>query len=243
MGASPMDRPVTVAVVDDQEVILDGVRSWIEHDPGRRAEIIADGVSIREVLDNGGQDADVLVLDLELRREWRLAELDEATSIIARLCDDGSRIVVFSVHMEPLVVQAVLHAGARVFIDKHAERGLFVDTVVAVGHDQPVVTPSTAGGILHELRPEVRLADREKEALRYLFQGMSYQSIALRMVKDGGGTITKATVKEYIDRARAKFAAAGRPGKSTLTLLARCIELGLITLADVEEYRSRAAAG
>jgi two-component system nitrate/nitrite response regulator NarL len=243
MDTGSAGRPVTVALVDDQEVVLEGVRSWIERDPRSRAEIIAAGDSVRDVLENGGRDADVLVLDLDLGQEWKLARLNEVTSVIAGLCDGGSRVVVFSIHVEPLVVQAVISAGARVFIDKHAERGLFVDTVVAVGRDQPVVTPSTAGGMLHELRPEIKLADREKEALRYLFQGMSYQSIAFRMVKDGGGTITKATVREYIDRARAKFAAAGRPSKSTLTLLARCVELGLITTADVDEYRSRAASG
>ena len=242
MGTSPLEGPVTVAVIDDQELALDGVKSWISSDRERRAVIIATGQTVESVLDGPGRDAAVLVLDLDLGRDWKLAKFTEATRVITRLCDDGHRVVVFSVHTEPLVIQAVIDSGARAFIDKHTERNLFVDTVVAVGRDQPVITPSMAGGLLHQPRPEVRLADREKEALRYLFQGMDYESISLRMVKDSGGTITKATVREYIDRARAKFAAAGRPTKSNLALLARCIELGLITPADVEEYRSRAAA-
>lgn len=242
MDAGSAKRPVTIAVVDDQDLALDGVRSWIAADPAGRAEIIASGRSARAVLAGPGREADVLVLDPDLCRDWRLTQLNEAISMIARLCDNGFGVVVFSVRAEPFIVQAVLDAGARAFIDKYADRGRFVDTVVAVGHDQPIVTLSSAGDLLHEPWTEVRLAGREREALRYLFQGMDYQSIACRMFKDGGGTVTKATVREYIDRARAKFAAAGRPGRSNLALLARCIELGLITTADVQDYHSRASS-
>lgn len=227
MGSVPVDRPVRVALVEDLDVVVEGVRTWIADDPAGRAVIVAVAGSIEAVLDGPGRDADVLVLDLELDGVM-------VTERVAALSDAGFRVVVFSVHVEPLIVEAVLNAGACAFLDKRTERDHFVDTIVAVAHDEPVVTPSMAGGLLQA----VRLSPREREALQHLFQGMDHVSIARRLRKPSGETISAYTVKQYIERARAKFAAAGRPCRSNFALLARCIEEGLIRPEEVEDYRS-----
>lgn len=230
MGSNTVERPVAVAIVDDQDVVVEGVRGWIAGDPAGRAVIVAAGRSVEAVLDGPGREADVIVLDLELNPGWRLQQV---AGLVGELSDQSFRVVVFSVHVEPLVVQAVLEAGACAFLDKGADRDRFVDSIVAVAHDQPVVTRSMAGSILQA----VRLSGREREAILHLFQGMDYDSIARRIKKPGGGHISATTVKQYIQRARAKFAAAGRPCRSNFTLIARCIEQGLIRPEEVEDYR------
>jgi len=50
--------------------------------------------------------------------------------------------------------------------------------------------------------------------------------------------LQRGTVKQYIERARAKFAAAGRPCRSNTVLLARCMEQGVITPQEVDDYRA-----
>ena len=50
------------------------------------------------------------------------------TDRVAELTDAGFRVVVFSVHVKPLIVQAVMDAGACAFLDKRTERDQFVDT-------------------------------------------------------------------------------------------------------------------
>jgi DNA-binding NarL/FixJ family response regulator len=227
-----MDSAVRVALVEDQDVVIEGVRSWVAADVDKRAEIVAEGRSIEEVVDGSGQDADVLVLDLELGHP-RPGGRRLVTDQVAGLCDVGYRVVVFSVHVEPLIVREVMDAGASAFLDKRTERDQFVDTIVAVARDLPFVTPSMAGGMLHA----VRLSDRERQALQYWFQGMDHASIARRLPKPDGDPISPATVKQYIERARAKFAAAGRPCRSQFALLARCIELGLIRPGEIDDYR------
>jgi two-component system nitrate/nitrite response regulator NarL len=231
MGTGQLGRPVTIALVEDQSVVIDGVRAWVASDPQQRATIVAVGKTIEEALDGPGKDADVIVLDLELGERGPGQQM--ATHRVAGLCASGYRVVVFSVHVEPLIIQTVMQAGASAFLDKHAERGQFVDTVAAVAHDEPFVTPSMAGGLLHS----VQLSKREQEVLQYRFQGMKLASIARRLPKVDGEPISATTVKDYINRARAKFAAAGAPCKSNYTLLARCIELGLIRPEEIEDYR------
>jgi DNA-binding CsgD family transcriptional regulator len=87
----------------------------------------------------------------------------------------------------------------------------------------------------------VDLSPREREALLLLFQGMTYASMARRMTKADNAPISRETAKQYVERARAKVAATGRPCKSNFALLARCIELGLIRAEEVDDYQSTAA--
>jgi two-component system nitrate/nitrite response regulator NarL len=231
VGAGAMDGTVRIALIDDQDVVLEGVRAWIAADPERRAEVVAEGRSIEEALAGPGREADVVVLDLELagHKAGRRLVTDE----VASLCDDGFRVVVFSVHVEPIIVRKVMDAGASAFLDKRTERAQFIETIVAAARDLPFVTPSMAGGLVNL----VRLSQREREALQYLFQGMDRASIARRLTKRDGDPISADTVKQYIERARAKFAAAGRPCRSQFALLARCMELGLIRPEEVDDYR------
>jgi len=54
--------------------------------------------------------------------------------------------------------------------------------------------------------------------------------VVLRQVSGPG-------IVRYNGRARAKFAAARLPCRSNFALLARCVELGLIRLDEIEDYR------
>jgi two-component system nitrate/nitrite response regulator NarL len=227
VGAGAVDGIVRVALVEDQDVVVEGVRAWIAADPRERAVLVAEGDSIDAVLAGSGRDADVVVLDLELGDRESGGKL--VTDRVSGLCDAAYRVVVFSVHVEPLIVQAVLKAGASAFLDKRTERGQFVDTIVAAARDLPCVTPSMAGGMLDT----VKLSDRERQALQYWFQGLDQASIARRLTKSDGRPISAAAVRQYIERARAKFAAAGYPCRSRFALLARCIELGLIRPEEI----------
>lgn len=226
MGSSSLGQPVRIALIEDTDVVVEGVRAWLAADPHGLVTIIATGDSIEAILAGPGRSADVLVLDLELDGVM-------VTDRVAELSDLGYRVVVFSVHVKPFVVQAVMNAGACAFLDKRTERDHFVDTIVAVAQDQPYVTPSMAGGLLQG----VRLSDRERQALQYLFQGMDQASVARRLRKPDGQPVSVTTVKTYIERARAKFAATGRPCKSNYALLARCVEDGLIRPDEVDDYR------
>src|SRR5579862_9607189 len=113
-----MDRPITVALVEDWDVVVDGVRGWITDDPGGRAALVSVGTSVDAVLAGPGRAADVLVLDLELGKEKDQWVTDQ---VVADLSDQGHRVVVYSIHYKPLIVEAMMKAGARAFLDKQTE--------------------------------------------------------------------------------------------------------------------------
>jgi DNA-binding NarL/FixJ family response regulator len=226
-----MAAQVTAAIVDDHPVIHDGVRAWLAADALHRVELIHSALTIEDLENGPGIRADVLVVDLELKSGMAVEQ-------IARLAADGHRIVVFSGHNKPELINQVIDVGACSYLTKEEGPAHLVEAIIAAASDLPYLTPSHAGEILADTRDNrPRLAPKEAEALRLWFQGMSKASVARRM------GIAEDTVKEYINRARARYADVGRPAPSKAAMLTRALEDGLITLADVrDEYISSAAA-
>ena len=224
-----MAGPVTAAIVDDHRVILDGVRAWLAADALHRVELIHAALTIEDLEAGPGIRADVLIVDLELKHGIVIDQ-------IARLAADCHRIVVFSGHNKPELINQVIDAGANSYLTKDEGPDHLVEAIVAAASDLPYLTPSHAGEILSDTRANrPKLAPQEAAALRLWFQGMSKASVARRM------GIAEDTVKAYINRARVKYANVGRPAPSKAALLTRALEDGLITLADVrDEYVSAA---
>jgi DNA-binding NarL/FixJ family response regulator len=218
-----VERPVKVAIVDDHEVVLEGIQSWIAKDPGARIVVAGAGSSVDSVLERDA-DVDVILLDMEIDKTMMIDR-------VAQLSDAGYRVVVFSAHTGSAVVTRALEAGACAYLSKEEVREHCVDTIVAVATDRPYVTRSLAGSML----ADPQLSGREREALLLWFQGMDMHSVARRM------DITEHTVKQYLDRARVKYAKHGRPVPSKFALLARAIEDGLIRPEEIGEYESAAA--
>jgi DNA-binding NarL/FixJ family response regulator len=215
-----MAEPVTVAVVDDHQVVLDGVRTWISRDPQQRARLVADGWFVDSVLAGPGQHADVLVLDLGIFGE---SVVDRVAALAA-----DRRVIVFSADTTDETIRAVLDAGASAYLTKHEGSEHFIEAVVAAAADRPYVTPSLAKAMLGDTSPtRPRLSPQEEKALRLWFQMPKMHNVAIEM------GISVDTVDQYISRARLKYAAAGRPAQNKAAMVARAIEDGLIRPEDV----------
>ncbi|AQZ65368.1 LuxR family transcriptional regulator [[Actinomadura] parvosata subsp. kistnae] len=226
MGQQHLAGPVvTVALVEDHQVVVDGVRSWFA--PPTPVELVAQGPTIESVR---GTAADVLLLDLNLNGTM-------VVDRVAELCAGGQRVIVFSEHEEPEIVRRVLDAGASAFIGKgRATRESCLETILEVAADRPTVTPPMAQAIATDEGPHrPQLSDKERAALLYWFQSMSKASVAARM------GIKERTVRQYIDRARVKYAAAGRPAPTKEKLLICAIQDGLVRPDEVTVYTSLAA--
>ena len=223
-----MERAVTAAIVEDHPVVIEGVTSWIESDPRRGIRLTHVARDLAGLAAAPGPRPDVLILDLELGGRLITGEIPGLTA-------RGWRIVAFSGHAEPAIVMSVLDAGAHAYIAKDEGRDHLVAAVLAAAGDRPHVTRSQARAILADTRPAgPALSAQERQALLLWFQGMSKDSVGRRM------SISENTVRQYINRARMKYAAAGRPAPSKDALLARAIEDQIITPGEVAVYTSRA---
>ncbi len=224
-----MEQPVTVAIIEDHPVVTAGVASWIRSDPGHRVRLVQTAHDLAGLRAAPPPQADVVILDLELSGEL-------VTTHIPELVTAGYRVVAFSGHSDPDIVMETLDNGAHAYVSKDEGSDHLVQAVLAAAADRPYVTRSQARAILadqHPARPA--LSEQERQALLLWFQGMSKASVARRM------SISENTVRQYISRARAKYAATGRTAPSKDALLARAIEDGVITLDEITPYKSYAA--
>lgn len=222
-----MDQ-VTVAIIEDHPVVVAGVRAWLDADPQGRLKVTAVTGDVGSLLAPSAPPADVIIADLELDGRLITAELRRAIAA-------GRRVVVFSAHSDPETVIEVLDAGAHAYVAKDEGAEHLLGAVLDAAADRPHVTRSQAKAILTDAsgsRPG--LSAQERQALLLWFQGMSKSSVGRRM------GISENTVRQYVNRARMKYATAGRPAPSKDALLARAIEDGIITTVEVALYRSYA---
>jgi two-component system nitrate/nitrite response regulator NarL len=221
-----MERPVTTAIVEDHPVVTEGVASWIRSDPGQRVLLVHTARDLAGLRAAPGPPADVVILDLELSGELVITQ-------IPGLVTAGYRVVAFSGHSEPAIVMETLDSGAHAYVSKDEGRDHLVETVLAAAADRPYVTRSQAKAMLADQGPaRPALSQQEQQALLLWFQGMSKASVGRRM------SISENTVRQYINRARAKYAATGRTAPSKDALLARAIEDGVIKPGEIMSYRS-----
>jgi two-component system, NarL family, nitrate/nitrite response regulator NarL len=228
-----MEQRVTVAIIEDHPVVTEGVVSWIQSDPGQRLQLVQTARDLTALRTVARPPADVVILDLELSGELVTTEIPE-------LVADGYRVVAFSGHSDPAIVMETLDNGAHAYVSKEEGRDHLVEAVLAAAADRPYVTRSQARAMLADQRPaRPALSEQEQQALLLWFQGMSKASVGRRM------SISENTVRQYISRARAKYAATGRTAPSKDALLARAIEDGVIQAGEIMPYTSfaRAAGG
>lgn len=220
---APTPGSLTVAIIDDHPVVIEGIQTWLSEEPRISVEHTGETTTAVEP-----GIADVLILDLNLHGE--LAIDDIATYAAA-----GQRVVAFSQFTEQRVVLESLEAGACEFVAKNEGRAHLVNTVLAAAGDRPYVTPTAAGVLVGDRganRP--KLSSQERTALLWWFQSMSKASVARRM------GVSVHTVDVYIRRARVKYAQVGRTAPTKADMLARAIEDGLVKPDDITGYESAA---
>ncbi|MCX4745754.1 response regulator transcription factor [Kitasatospora sp. NBC_01287] len=205
---------ITVAVVDDDRMLLDGMRSWLRDVPGLRVAAVA--ATVDELLARWDRPTAVVLLDLVLR--------DDSTPAanIHRLCATGSRVLVISTVPDRARILAALAAGADGYLTKDNDLPTLVAAIEGIALRGAAHSPELAFACAHDDRPDrPRLSPRELQVLLDYASGLTLKSAARR------AGITPNTAKDYLDRVKAKYQRAGRPTYTKTDLAHRVREDGL----------------
>lgn len=164
-----------ILIVDDHAIVRDGLR--------RMLEVLAD-TSVIEAAN--GRDAlsvaraerpDLIILDLNLPG---LGGLELINRLI--LDDRARRILVLSMHAEPLYAVRALEAGATGYLSKNASPDELIEAVRRVSTGGRYVEADIAQAIavqgVDAGEPMGRLSARDLEILRLLAAGASLAEIA-----------------------------------------------------------------
>lgn len=205
---------IEVLIADDHPMIVDGLASVIDADPGMR--VVARARDGRTALALCRQHRPhVVVLDLQMPGLSGV----EVTEMLARTCPQ-SAVIVFSMHAGDEDLHRCLRAGARAYLMKSA-LGAEILTAIRTVASGARYLPQPLGERLADRNPYSALTSREEDVLKEIVHGRNNQEIAARL------GLQESTVKWHINSLLGKLGVRDRL-HAVLTALRR----GLARLDD-----------
>ena len=195
---------INVLIVDDQELVREGLRMLLEAEPD--LAVAGEAGDGNQALAHARQlDPDVILMDVRMPNMNGI----EATT---RLIQSGSRariLMLTTFNLDEYVYHA-LKAGASGFLLKDATREQLAGAVRAVAAGDTLLAPAVTRRLIEDFcsRPAPgtptegaagRLSERELGVVRLVSQGMSNAEIAAQLY------LSEATVKSHIARVLAKL--------------------------------------
>ncbi|UFS60830.1 helix-turn-helix domain-containing protein [Subtercola endophyticus] len=205
----PLDQPWRIAVVEDHLLQLKRTEELLNS----RADLVV--VHSSETLpqfvswlDSAERNSRPHLLLLDLMAE-RQPSVDPST--VRALVRGGLKVVVLSALASPALVRDVIRSGVGGILGKRDKEEDIVAAVYEVLKGGEWITSELASVIVSDpARPQ--LSVQEERALVLYSSGLTLESVAVSM------GVKPVTAKQYIDRVKAKYTAAGRPVHTKLDL-------------------------
>ena len=193
-----MTQEITCLIVDDHEVVREGLRLALS-----RAENIrvigeaSDGASAVSLAER--RKPDVVIMDV------RMPGMDglEATKEITRH-DPTAKVLIFTAYSERMLLSRGLESGAKGYILKEAPHETLLRAIEKVANGDGFVDPALMPAFLNGREREDMLTAREREILQLLADGMSNADVAAKLF------ISQETVKSHVRHILTKLEADTR---------------------------------
>lgn len=201
-----MTNMVSVLIVDDHEVVRQGIRAFLQARP--EFEVVGEAasgtVAVKLVEEH---IPDVVLMDLVM------PEMDgvEATRRVKNISPRTQIVILTSYHEDEHVFPA-LQAGAISYVLKDIKMEELAAAITRAAQGEATLHPQVASRIIQELHgargeelnPFSELTDREMEVLRLIADGLSNSEIAGHLV------ISEYTVKGHVSNILSKLHLADR---------------------------------
>jgi DNA-binding NarL/FixJ family response regulator len=193
-----MPDEITCLIVDDHEVVREGLRLSLSRAPHVRV--------IGEASDGAGAVAlverrrpQVVIMDV------RMPGMDglEATKQIREKVPETA-VLIFTAYSERSLLGRGLESGAKGYILKEAPHATLLRAIEKVAGGESFVDPALMPAFLTGKEQNEMLTSREREILQLLADGMSNADVAARLF------ISQETVKSHVRHILAKLEADTR---------------------------------
>jgi two-component system, NarL family, response regulator DevR len=199
--------PLRVMLVDDHEVVRDGIRALLV---GTEDIVVcAEAGSVREAVAEAERALpDVIVMDVRLSDGSGI----EATRDI-RAQRPATQVLMLTSFADDEALFASIMAGASGYVLKQIKGGELVRAIRAVGEGQSLLDPAVTKGVLDRLRKGkhllkdeklARLSPQEERILGLVAEGRTNKQIGEEL------RLAEKTVKNYVSSILAKLEVARR---------------------------------
>lgn len=190
-----------VMLVDDHEVVRSGYRRFLEADPtlevSREASSATAAYGALLAAEAAGALPDLLVVDVSLGGRSGLELIDRCARRFPKL-----KMLVFSMHEDPLLVEHALAAGASGYVSKSSAPETILTAIDAVRAGRSFVDPALEQRLrAHRRSSSVldALTRRELEILSQLMRGADAEAVAASL------SLSPKTVANHLSSIRAKL--------------------------------------
>jgi DNA-binding NarL/FixJ family response regulator len=201
-----MTNPITIILVDDHEVVRNGVRAYLEtlHD----FEVVGEAASGEEAIGLVSDlIPDVVLMDLIMPGLDGVETIRRIKKISPR-----TQVVVLTSYHEDVHIFPALKAGAISYILKDMKMEKLVEALHRAVQGEVTLHPRVAVRVLQNIRGEnpeseplfTELTDRELDVLKLIASGLTNSQIAENLV------ISENTVKGHVSNILSKLHMADR---------------------------------
>ena len=216
-------RKITILLVDDHEVVRQGLRAYLDAQPDFK--VIGEASSGEEAVEAAMEYLpDVMLMDLVMSGIGGV----EATRKVKDITPRTQIVVLTSYHQDEFIFPA-LQAGAISYVLKDVMMDDLADAIRKASRGEAVLHPRVAERVIREINggkgvtfnPFTELTNREMEVLRLIARGMSNSDIAEDLF------ISENTVKGHVSNILSKLQLADRTQAAVYAW-----EQGLVHRAD-----------
>ena len=190
-----MAEPIRVMIVDDHEVVREGLRTLLARQPGMT--VVGEAATAAEGIETAGRaKPDVVIMDVRLPDGNGV----EACRAIREVRPE-TKVIMLTSYADDEAVFASIVAGAAGYLLKQTRGQALVDAVRAVSEGRSLLDPDVTGKVLERVRKGrdedpalASLTDQERKVLEHLAEGKTNREIGTALF------LSEKTVKNYVSR-------------------------------------------
>ena len=196
------DAPLRVMLVDDHEVVREGLRALLNRRPGMT--VVGEAGSVAQAIDVAAkQRPDVVIMDVRLPDGSGVEACREIRSQLP-----ATRLIMLTSYADEEAVLASILAGASAYLLKQTRGQQLADAVEAVARGESLLDPQVTMRVLDQVRhlaaagsgdKQSRLTENEFKILKLIAEGKTNREIAAEVY------LSDKTVKNYVSSILSKL--------------------------------------
>jgi DNA-binding NarL/FixJ family response regulator len=191
-----------VMLVDDHEVVREGLRALLDRRPGMR--VVAEAGTVAQAIEVARREKpDVVVMDVRLPDGSGVEACREIRSELP-----GTRMIMLTSYADEEAVLSSILAGASAYLLKQTRGQQLAEAVEAVARGESLLDPQVTMRVLDQVRnaasgragdKQAQLTENENKILRLIAEGKTNREIAAEIY------LSDKTVKNYVSSILSKL--------------------------------------